>query len=220
MNQTIAILNRELVKALIETVKMVSIAMLVCLIFGTLLGLILYLTSNPMLFKNKWVNSIAGSAINIIRSIPFVILMVLLIPLMKKITGTTIGPNAAAVPLSFAAIAFYARLVEGALSEIDRGIIEAATATGASILLILRKVVFVEAFPSLVRAATITFVTLVGYSAMAGLVGGGGIGNLAIQYGYYRYETGVMIITVLILIVVVQLGQMLGDVMVSLINRK
>ncbi len=220
MGDTIEILNRELSKAIVETLQMVGISLVASLIFGTLLGLVLYLTSTPLFYKNKVVNSISGAIVNIIRSVPFVILMVLLIPLTKAVTGTTIGPVAASVSLSIASIAFFARLVEGALSEVDKGVLEAAIASGASISLILKRVVFIEAFPGLIRAITVTFVSLVGYSAMAGLVGGGGIGNLAIQYGYYRYETGVMIVTVLILIIVVQVGQSLGDSLARLVTKK
>ncbi|NLK96281.1 MAG: ABC transporter permease [Clostridiales bacterium] len=220
MSETYEILNRELLKAVIETAEMVGYSMVVALIFGTLLGLALYLTSSNLFFKNKIINAISGAIVNIIRSIPFVILMVLFIPLMKLITGTSIGPEAASVPLAIASIAFFARLVESSLNEVDKGVLEAAKATGAGTFLILKRVVFVEAFPSLVRAATVTFVSIVGYSAMAGLVGGGGIGNLAIQYGYYRYETGVMIVTVLILVVVVQVGQSLGDLLSRLVTRK
>ena len=209
--ETFEILQRELGKAVIETIQMMAISMISALILGTLLGLLLYITSNQMFVKQKVVNTVAEVVVNVIRSIPFVILMVLCIPLMQALVGTNIGPKAAAIPLSIAAIAFLARLVDGAFREVDTGVIEAALSTGASLPLILRKVVFVEACPGLLRAFTVTFVNLIGFSAMAGLVGGGGIGNLAIQYGYYRYETGVMIITVLILVVVVQVAQNFGD---------
>ena len=220
MNSTIEILQRELLKAIGESAEMVGYALIASLIFGTLLGLILYLTSNPLFFKNRLINSITGIIINIIRSVPFIILMVVLIPLAKIIAGTSVGPKAASISLSIASIAFFARLVEGALSEVDKGVLEAATASGASVWLILRRVVFVEAFPGFVRATTVMFVSLVGYSAMAGLVGGGGIGNLAIQYGYYRYETGLMVVTVIILVVLVQLGQSLGDFLAKKVTRK
>ena len=216
--ETMEILQRELLKAIGETIQMMIISMVAALIFGTLLGLVLYITSHPM--KNKVINGIAEAVVNVIRSIPFVILMVLCIPLMQALVGTNIGPQAAAIPLSIAAIAFLARLVDGAFREVDPGVLEAAFATGASIPLILKRVLFVEAFPGLVRAFTVTFVNLVGFSAMAGLVGGGGIGNLAIQYGYYRYETGVMIITVLILVVVVQAAQAIGDSIARKVTKR
>ena len=130
-----------------------------------------------------------------------------------------IGPIAASVSLAIAAIAFYARLVEGAFSEVDKGVIEAAIATGASMPLI-RKVLFVEATPALVRALTVTFVSVIGYSAMAGAVGGGGIGNLAIMYGYNRYQTGVLLVTVVALVIIVQVGQWIGDKIALKLTRK
>lgn len=211
MEQTMNILRQYLGKAMGETALMVSIAMVASLILGTLIGLLLYVTETPLLLRNRTVNRIAGIVVNVIRSVPFVILLVVLIPLTKIITGTTIGPVAAAVPLSFSAIAFHARLVEGAFSDVDTGVLESAIASGAPLWLVLKDVVFVEALPGLIRAITVTFVSLVGYSAMAGIVGGGGIGDLAIQFGYYRYETGVMVVTVVLLVVIVQIAQMIGD---------
>jgi len=140
-----------------------------------------------------------------------VILLVLLLPLTQLLLKTTIGPQAASVPLSVAAIAFYARLVQGSLCEVDPGVIEAALAFGASPFMIIRTMLFREAMPGLLRGLTVTIISLVGYSAMAGIVGGGGIGDLAIRFGYYRYQTNVMIITVVILVVLVQAIQVLGD---------
>lgn len=210
-NNTIEILQQYLWKASFETILMVVISLFAALVFGTLLGLILYLSETQLLVKNKVVNTIASTIINVIRSIPFIILLVVLIPLTKLITGTTIGPIAASVPLSFCAIAFHARLIEGAFADIDSGVIESSVATGASIKLIITKVLFVEALPSIVRAITVTLVSLIGYSAMAGIVGGGGIGDLAIQFGYYRYETGVMFITVILLVLIVHVAQIIGD---------
>lgn len=148
---------------------------------------------------------------NIIRSVPFVILLVLLLPLTQLLLGNTIGPIAASVPLSVAAIAFYARPVDSALREVDKGIIEAALAFGASPMRIICTVLLPEASAGPLRGLTITLVSLIGYSAMAGIVGGGGVGDTAIRYGYYRYETEVMVVTVVALIVLVQVVQMLGD---------
>ena len=146
-----------------------------------------------------------------IRSTPFVILLVLLLPLTQKLIGTTIGPAAASVPLSIAAIAFYARLVEGSLWEVDRGVIEAAISMGATPWMIIKDVLLPESLSGLLRGLTITAVSLIGYSAMAGIVGGGGIGDLAIRFGYYRYETNVMLITVILLVLLVQFVQSGGD---------
>ena len=181
MNQTMEIIQSEFAQASFETFEMVLISMIAAAIFGTILGLVLHLASNPIFYKNKVVNGIAGTIINVIRSLPFIILIIVLQPLARLVVGTSIGPIAASVSLAIAAIAFYARLVEGAFSEVDKGVIEAAVATGAGMPLIIRKVLFVEATPALVRALTVTFVSVIGYSAMAGAVGGGGIGNLAIM---------------------------------------
>lgn len=208
---TYEILSRELGKSIIETVEMMLISSILSVLFGTLLGFVLYMTASEWFYKNKLLNNILGSVINIIRSIPFIILIVFTLPLTFLITGTKIGPIAAAVPLSISAIAFLARLVEGSLMEVDKGVLEAAFAQGASNRLIVKDVLLVEAAPGIIRAVTVTFISLIGFSAMAGMVGGGGIGNLAIQYGYYRYETGVMIFTIVFLVAVVQLAQILGD---------
>lgn len=210
-NNTIEILQQYLWKASFETIEMVIISLLAALVFGTILGLVLYLTETQLLIKNKAINVIAATIVNVIRSIPFIILLVVLIPLTKLITGTTIGPLAASVPLSFCAIAFHARLIEGAFADIDSGVIESSVATGSSIKLIITKVLFVEARPAIVRSITVTLVSLIGYSAMAGIVGGGGIGDLAIQFGYYRYESGVMLVTVVLLVLIVQVAQIIGD---------
>ena len=219
MENTAQILQAELGSEVFATFKMIAISLIISLIVGGALGLILYITSNQLFFKNKLVNSIAGFIVNIIRSLPFVILLVLLIPFIKLITGTQIGPTAASVPISIASIAFFARLSEGAFNEIDKGVIEAAISSGAGFFLIFKDVLLVEARPSLIRAVTVNLISLIGCSAMAGIVGGGGIGDLAVRYGYYRYETGVMIVTVVILIVLVQFIQITGDLIVKRISK-
>lgn len=220
MESTIEILRLELGKAILDSGKMIGISMIISLIIGGALGLVLYLTSNKLFFKNKLINSIAGFIINIVRSLPFVILLVLLIPFTTRLIGSSIGPEAATVPLTIASIAFFARLSEGAFSEVDNGVIEAAIASGASFTLILSDVLIVEALPSLIRAITVNLVSLIGFSAMAGIVGGGGIGDLAIRYGYYRYETGVMIVTVLILVALVQVIQIGGDALSTKLTKR
>lgn len=220
MSETFEIIESEFAQASFETFQMVLIAMVAAAVLGTILGLILHLTSNPLFYKNRVANGIAGTIINIIRSMPFIILIIVLIPVTRIVVGTSIGALAASVSLSIASIAFFARLVEGAFSEVDRGVIEAAVSTGASTWLIIRKVLFVEATPGLIRALTVTFVSIIGYSAMAGAVGGGGIGNLAIMYGYNRYQTGVLFFTVVVLIVIVQLGQWIGDRIAMAFTRK
>ena len=217
MNETLEIIQSEFAQASFETFEMVLISMIAAAILGTILGLVLHLASNPIFYKNRVVNGITGTIINVIRSLPFIILIIVLQPLARLVVGTSIGPIAASVSLAIAAIAFYARLVEGAFSEVDKGVIEAAVATGASMPLIIRKVLFVEATPALVRALTVTFVSVIGYSAMAGA---GGIGNLAIMYGYNRYQTGVLLVTVVALVIIVQVGQWIGDKIALKLTRK
>lgn len=194
-----------------ETFFMVGTSMLIALVVGTVLGIVLYITSSSLLCANKPINAISGFIINVIRSIPFIILLVLLYPFTDFLLNTTIGAKAVTVPLTVAAIAFLARLVEGAFSEIDKGVIEASLAMGASVKDIIWDVLLVEALPGIVRAITVTIISIIGYSSMAGTVGGGGIGDLAIRYGYQRYQTDVLIITVIILVVVVQLIQIIGE---------
>ncbi len=209
----------QLGKASKETLIMVAIATVIACALGLLLGLMLYITSSSLLYKNRIVNTLAGFIINIIRSIPFVILLVLLVPITSKVAGTTIGPKAAAVPLTVASIAFFARLAEASFEEVDKGLIEAALAMGGGIKHIVSDVLLVEALPSLVRALTVTIISIIGYSAMAGTVGGGGIGDLAVRFGYYRYQMDVMLTTVILLIIVVQAIQVSGEKFAKLISK-
>lgn len=204
-------LLRSLGKALFETFEMVGISATAAVLLGIPLGLFLFITSQGMFFENHAVNRIGGVAVNIIRSVPFVILLVLVLPFTELLVGTTIGPLAASFPLSIAAVAFYGRLAEAAFREIDKGVIEAAVATGAKPGLVIKEVLLIEALPGLFNALTVTIISLIGYSAMAGIVGGGGVGDLAIRFGYYRYQTGVMLITVAVLVVLVQGTQVIGD---------
>ncbi|MDY4379580.1 methionine ABC transporter permease [Pectobacterium brasiliense] len=201
----------DLVAAFGETFQMVGISTLLAVIGGLPLGLLIYVTDRNLFWQNRAVYLFGTVLVNIIRSIPFVILLVLLLPLTQCLLGNTIGPVAAAVPMSVAAIAFYARLVDSALREIDPGIVEAAEAFGASPMRIIGTVLLPEAKAGLLRGLTITLVSLIGYSAMAGIVGGGGVGDLAIRFGYYRYETEVMVITVIALVILIQVVQTLGD---------
>jgi D-methionine transport system permease protein len=194
-----------------ETFLMCGISIGFSILAGIPLGLFIFVTSRGIFWQNRALNFIGGFLVNIIRSTPFVILLVLLIPFTQWVAGTSIGPLAASVPLSIVAIAFYARLVESSLHEVDKGVIEAATAIGASKFRIIRDVLLPESSGSLCRGLTVTAINLVGYSAMAGIIGGGGIGDLAIRFGYYRYQTDVMVITVILLILLVQAIQSLGD---------
>ncbi|EGD46832.1 binding-protein-dependent transport systems inner membrane component [Ruminiclostridium papyrosolvens DSM 2782] len=218
MEYSLEILS-QLGKASRETLLMVSIATVIGCVAGLFLGLILYITSINLLYKNRAVNTIAGFIINIIRSIPFVILLVLLVPVTSKVVGTAIGPKAASVPLTVASVAFFARLAEASFEEVDKGLIEAALAMGGGIKHIVSGVLLVEALPSLIRATTVTIISIIGYSAMAGTVGGGGIGDLAVRFGYYRYQMDVMFITVIFLIVIVQAIQVSGEKIAKLLTK-
>lgn len=219
-NEYLSSLLADLSKAFIETFQMVGISLALSIVVGIPLGLVLFITDRGLFWENRLVHLLGGLLINVVRSTPYVILLVLLLPITQKLIGTTIGPLAAAVSLSVAAVAFYARLVQGSLCEVDPGVIEAATAFGASPLQIIREVLLIESLPGLLRGLTITAISLIGYSAMAGIVGGGGVGDLAIRFGYYRYQTDVMLITVAVLIVLVQLVQMGGDKIAKNADKK
>ncbi|KGO31985.1 methionine ABC transporter permease [Oenococcus alcoholitolerans] len=211
MNETITILEQNLGQALWETFEMVTISGIIGVIFGTIIGLLLYYFSNDLFSPNNTLNSILGFVVNAIRSLPFLILMVVLIPLARILAGDPYTPLGGAVSLSVAAVPFFARIAESSFSEIDQGVIEAALSTGANFWLIFQEVIFPEALPSLIRGVVLTVISLIGYSAMVGTIGAGGIGNLAIQFGYNRYETGVLISVIIILIIIVQLIQFIGD---------
>ncbi|MFE9425433.1 methionine ABC transporter permease [Kitasatospora sp. NPDC006697] len=197
--------------ATIETLQMVGLATLVTVLLGLPLGVLLVLTGQGGLLRNRPVNKVVGAIVNIGRSLPFVILLVALIPFTRWVVGTSIGWQAATVPLAVGAIPFFARLVESAVRGVDGGLVEAVQAMGGSTWTVVRKALLPEALPALVSALTTTVIALVGYSAMAGTVGGGGLGNLAITYGYMRFETGFMVVIVIELVVLVTLVQLIGD---------
>ncbi|MBQ5472122.1 MAG: ABC transporter permease [Treponema sp.] len=220
MIQSILKVKGDILVSLGQTFYMVIISVVIGIILGTLIGLVLYTTENPLFVRNKVVNKIVGAIINIIQSIPFLILMVLLLPLSKLIVGTKIGSKAVLVPLSIAAVSFFARLSEASFSDVSKGVIEAFISTGASKAKVIVKILVPEALPSLVRNITVTTVTILGFSAMAGLVGGGGLGDLAYRYGYQRYQSEIMVICVLILIVLVQGITALGEWAVKKVSKK
>jgi D-methionine transport system permease protein len=203
-----------------ETLIMVGISGLIGAVVGVPLGILLHLTDPRGILPSPGFNRVSGLLINAVRSTPFIILLVAVIPFTRLLVGSSIGTAAAVVPLTIAAAPFVARLVETALAEVDRGLIEAAQAMGASTWQIVWKVLVPEAFPGIVAGLTITFVSLVGYSAMAGAIGGGGLGDLGIRYGYQRFLPEVMILVVLILIVFVQLVQSLGDRLVRRLRHR
>ena len=198
-------------QASLETFQMVGWSALFTVLIGLPIGLLLVLTDRGALLANTAANKALGTVVNVGRSLPFIILLIAITPFTRGIVGTTIGVDAAIVPLAVGAVPFFARLVETAVREVDRGLIEASQAMGASHLTTVRKVLLPESLPALVAGLTTTVIALVGYSAMAGAIGGGGLGDLAIRYGYQRFENGLMIATVVLLIVLVQIVQLLGD---------
>ncbi|MFI0434446.1 MAG: methionine ABC transporter permease [Parachlamydiaceae bacterium] len=203
-----------------NTLYMVACSALISLLFGLPLGVILTITDRGHLKENQYVHQVLGSLVNIGRSFPFAILMIALIPFTRWIVGTSLGTTASIVPLSIAAIPFMARVVEASLKEVDKGMIEAAIVMGSTPWQIITKVLIPESMPSLILATTTTLINLVGYSAMAGTMGGGGLGKIAIQYGYQRFNVPLMITTVIILIVVVEVIQIVGNRWAQHLNIK
>lgn len=210
----------EMRTATLDTLQMMGYATLFTFILGLPLGVMLFIFSRSQSLVLGWIYWIISLVVNILRSVPFIILIVALIPVTRAIVGVSSGVEGTIPPLVIGAAPFFARLVETALREVDRGVIEACQAMGASSLQLIRKVLLPEALPGLLAGMTITVVTLVSYTAMSGMVGGGGLGDLAIKYGYYRYETEVMLVSVIFMIVLVQVLQMLGDRLVIHFTRK
>lgn len=207
-------------EATLQTLYMVAISSLLGALGGLPLGVFLACSQRGELLSAPWMNRILGLAVNATRSVPFIILVVAIIPLTRAIVGTSIGTNAAIVPLTFAAIPFIARLVENAIREVDAGLIEAARAMGATPLQIIRKVLIPEALPGITLGLTLAVVSLIGYSAMVGAVGGQGLGDLGIRYGYQRFMPEVMAAVVVILIVMVQLVQSAGEWIAARLDRR
>lgn len=205
------LIKEILLPAIGETAYMVFISTIFAEAIGFVLAIILVITNEKGLKPNYGINKALELVINTLRSFPFIILMISIFPLTRLITGTTIGTTAAIVPLTVGAAPFAARVIESALMEVDSGIIEAAKSFGASNMQVIFKVMLKEAAPSMVLGFTLTIINIIGYSAMAGAVGGGGLGNVAINYGYYRFRTDIMIYTVIILIAIVQLMQTIGN---------
>lgn len=210
----------EFQRAIGESATMISISMTAALLVGTPVGVLLHISAPEGLAPRPVLSSTVGWLVNTVRSFPFVILLIAIIPLTRLIVGRAIGPVAASVPLSIAAIPFFARLVEQALREVPRGVTEAAASSGASLAQVVRKVLLPEALPGLIASFTTTVISFIAFSATAGLVGGGGIGDLAIRYGYNRFINEVMYACVLILIVVVQIVQFSGSRAVRLVDKR
>ncbi|ATD65418.1 methionine ABC transporter permease [Neisseria weixii] len=208
---TISGMKGEIYQALGETFIMVGLSTLFAVVFGTLLGVLLFVTSNRQLHYNKPLNFVLDNLVNLMRAFPFVILMIALIPATRAIIGSTIGPYAASLVLSVSGLFYFARLVEQNLREVPRGVIEASISMGATPLTIIRKVLLNEARAGMVSSITVLAIGLLSYSAAAGMIGGGGLGDLAIRYGYYRYQTEVIIFIVAILVLMVIAMQGLGN---------
>ncbi len=209
-----------LIQGFLETVQMTVISTVVAVLIGVPLGVILVITSRGHIMQNEGLNKVLGAIVNATRSIPFIILMVAIIPFTRLVAGTSIGTTAACVPLTLAAIPFLARLVETAIKEVNGGVIEAAQSMGATPLQIIWKVLLPEALPTLIDNITVLIVNLISYSAMAGAIGGGGLGDIAIRYGYQRFQGDVMLATIIILIVLVQVIQSAGDYLSRKVNKK
>ena len=212
-------IREAIIKGIFETLQMTFFASIFAYLIGLPLGILLYSTSKGRINENRVVNTIVGAVVNISRSLPFLILLVLLIPVTRFIVGASIGTTASIVPLTIGAIPIVARMVESSLNEVPSGIIEAAESMGASPAFIIFHFILPEAGPSLVLGAAINIATVLGYSAMAGVIGGGGLGAIALQYGYYRYQKDVLWVTVTILIIMVWLIQESGGVLAKRIRK-
>ena len=206
-------------KGVFETLEMTLVASILAYAVGLPLGIILYATAKDRIMENRVVNSVIGVIVNVGRSLPFLILLVLLIPFTRLVVGTSIGTEASIVPLTIGAIPIVARMVESSLCEVQPGIIEAATSMGASPIYIIIHFIIPEATPSLLLGAAINVATVLGYSAMAGVIGGGGLGAIALQYGYYRYQKDVLWTTVTILVILVMIIQVTGNLISKKIRK-
>jgi D-methionine transport system permease protein len=219
MNQLMTLVT----SATIETLQMVVLSTIFSLLLGLPLGILLCITASEQqggIIPHPILNQVVGRIVNVLRSFPFIILMILLFPLSRIILGTSIGTTAAIVPLSIAAAPFVARVIESALKEVDPGVVQAAKSMGSTNWQIIHKVLIPEAMPSLVAGITLTIINLIGYSAMAGAIGGGGLGDLAIRYGYQRFRGDVMIASVIVILVLVEVVQVVGDKMVARLMEK
>lgn len=207
-------------KGIVETLYMVLVSSSVSYVIGIPLGVLVFITDVNGICRNRGINLVIGGIINLVRSIPFLILLVAILPFTRLVVGTTIGSTATVVPLVVAATPYVARMVESSLKEVDTGVVEAAHVMGSSVFQIIYKVLLPEAKPSLLVGATISLATILGYSAMAGFVGGGGLGAIATNYGYYRYDSGIMLITVILLVVIVQIFQEAGLWLVNRVDKR
>lgn len=207
-------------QGLLETLYMTIASTVMAYIIGLPVGMLLVVTDKEGIRPSPTINRIVGGIVNVLRSVPFIILLVAVMPVTRFIAGTSIGSTATIVPLVIAAAPFVARLVESSAKEVDRGVIEASLSMGASTMEVVLKVLLPEAKPSLIVGAAIATTTILGYSAMSGFVGGGGLGNIAINYGYYRSQTDIMLVMVLILVVIVQIFQEIGNMIANKCDKR
>jgi len=210
----------EIAQATLDTLTMLGGSMVLTVILGLPLGVILFLTGKGQMLQNRAANGALSLLVNILRSVPFVILLIVMIPLTVALVGTSLGVPGAIPPLVVGAAPFFARLVETALREVDKGVIEASFAMGAKRRQVVLGALLPEAMPGVIAAATVTAIALVSYTAMAGVVGAGGLGDLAIRFGYQRFQTDVMVVTVVLLLVLVQVLQMVGDTVVRRVSHR
>ena len=210
----------EIGRATVDTLLMLGGSLVLTVILGVPLGVLLYLSGKGRLAANPVVYAVLSLIVNILRSVPFIILLIVMLPVTVLLVGTSLGVAGAIPPLVVGAAPFYARLVETALREVDKGVVEATQAMGGSTFQIVTRALLPEAMPGIIAAATVTAIALVSYTAMAGVVGAGGLGDLAIRFGYQRFQTDVMVVTVVLLLVLVQILQMIGDRLVAKVSHR
>lgn len=210
----------EILRATRDTLLMLFGSLALTVVFGVPLGVLLYLSGKGRLAANPVLNAVLSLVVNILRSVPFIILLIVMLPVTVLLVGTSLGVAGAIPPLVVGAAPFYARLVETALREVDNGVVEATQAMGGSTFQIVTRALLPEAMPGIIAGATVTAIALVSYTAMAGVVGAGGLGDLAIRFGYQRFQTDVMVVTVVLLLVLVQILQMIGDAVVARVSHR
>jgi len=210
----------EIGRATIDTLLMLGGSLVLTVILGIPLGVLLYLSGKGRLAANPVLNAVLSLIVNVLRSVPFIILLIVMLPVTVLLVGTSLGVAGAIPPLVVGAAPFYARLVETALREVDKGVVEATQAMGGSTFQIVTRALLPEAMPGIIAGATVTAIALVSYTAMAGVVGAGGLGDLAVRFGYQRFQTDVMVVTVVLLLVLVQILQMIGDRLVAKVSHR
>ena len=210
----------EIGRATVDTLLMLGGSLVLTVILGVPLGVLLYLSGKGRLAANPVLNAVLSLIVNVLRSVPFIILLIVMLPVTVLLVGTSLGVAGAIPPLVVGAAPFYARLVETALREVDKGVVEATQAMGGSTFQIVTRALLPEALPGIIAGATVTAIALVSYTAMAGVVGAGGLGDLAVRFGYQRFQTDVMVVTVVLLLILVQILQMIGDRLVAKVSHR